>query len=107
MLPAEITARYPTFEHEGIALICGDCLEILPMLPAGSVDAVVTDPPYGIGESSVKNSTRSKIVSVKNYGDYFWDKKLDRKYIDLLLQSSKNQILFGGNYYADWLPPFA
>lgn len=30
-------------------LICGDCLEILPTLDAGSVDAVVTSPPYNIG----------------------------------------------------------
>ena len=34
-------------EHIGdAALYCGDCLEILPAL--GEVDAVVTDPPYGI-----------------------------------------------------------
>ncbi len=32
-----------------IDLRFGDCLEILPTLDAGSVDAVVTDPPYGIG----------------------------------------------------------
>ena len=31
---------------DGIRLICGDCREILPTL--GKVDAVVTDPPYGI-----------------------------------------------------------
>jgi len=30
-------------------IACGDCLQILPELEAGSVDAVVTDPPYGIG----------------------------------------------------------
>ena len=30
-----------------VRLICGDCLEVLPTLEAGSVDAVVTDPPYG------------------------------------------------------------
>jgi len=30
-------------------LACGDCLEILPTLEAGSVDAVVTDPPYNVG----------------------------------------------------------
>lgn len=35
-------------EHIGDAtLYLGDCLDILPMLP--KVDAVVTDPPYGIG----------------------------------------------------------
>ncbi len=30
-----------------VKLYCGDCLEVLKRLPAGSVDAVVTDPPYG------------------------------------------------------------
>jgi DNA modification methylase len=30
-----------------VSLYCADCLTILPLLPAGSVDAIVTDPPYG------------------------------------------------------------
>ena len=30
-------------------LYCGDCMDIMPTL--GKVDAVVTDPPYGIGQS--------------------------------------------------------
>jgi site-specific DNA-methyltransferase (adenine-specific) len=30
-------------------LYCADCLDVLPQLEAGSVDAVVTDPPYGVG----------------------------------------------------------
>jgi len=37
-------------------LFCADCLEILPKLPDGCVDAVVTDPPYIIGAVSVGNS---------------------------------------------------
>jgi hypothetical protein len=32
-----------------VRLYHGDCLDILPTLSDGSVDAVVTDPPYGIG----------------------------------------------------------
>ena len=36
-------------DNGNIKLFCGDCLEILPTLEAGSVDAVVTDPPYGVG----------------------------------------------------------
>ena len=43
----------------GVTLHLGDCLEVLPTIEAGSVDAVVTDPPYMIGANSVGNS-RSK-----------------------------------------------
>jgi DNA modification methylase len=99
-----------------ITLHLGDCLGFLSSLQSGGVDVVITDPPYGIGESSVKNSTRSKMVSVKNstrskmvsvknYGEYLWDKKLSREYIDAILRVGKHQVIFGGNYYADWLPP--
>ena len=34
---------------DAVTLYEGDCLEVLPALAPGSVDAVVTDPPYGIG----------------------------------------------------------
>jgi site-specific DNA-methyltransferase (adenine-specific) len=39
----------PTWESAeyGVSLYCGDCLEVLPTLAAGSVDMVWTDPPYG------------------------------------------------------------
>ena len=37
-------------------VITGDCLEVLPTLAAGSVDAVVTDPPYGIGYASSRTT---------------------------------------------------
>jgi len=43
----------PVILHGGnIVLYCADCLDILPTLEPGSVDAVVTDPPYGISHSS-------------------------------------------------------
>lgn len=31
-----------------VTLLCGDCLELMKNLPDGSIDAVITDPPYGI-----------------------------------------------------------
>lgn len=34
-------------DNGNVRLYCGDCLSVLPTLEAGSVDAVVTDPPYG------------------------------------------------------------
>jgi len=39
-------ARSPDYQRDGITLYCGDCLEILPEI--GAVDAVITDPPYGV-----------------------------------------------------------
>jgi DNA modification methylase len=36
------------YEQDGITLHCGDCREVLATLPDGSVDAVVSDPPYGL-----------------------------------------------------------
>ena len=42
-------------------VVTGDCLAVLPTLPAGCVDAVVTDPPYGMdwhftGQGSGRNA---------------------------------------------------
>jgi len=44
-------------------LYCGDCLHILPTLPDKSVDAVITDPPYGIG---ARSGTKSRQRRHKN-----------------------------------------
>lgn len=38
----------PQYQREGVTLYSGDCLEILPTLDTGSIDAVITDPPYGV-----------------------------------------------------------
>ena len=32
----------------GVTLLHGDCLDVLPTLDAESIDAIVTDPPYGL-----------------------------------------------------------
>ena len=39
------------------------------------VDALVTDPPYGIGESAGKNKSRGKLAVSKDYGNLNWDDK--------------------------------
>jgi len=44
-----------------VKLYLGDCLEILPTLEAGSVDAVITDPPYSSGTRQATNRTAGNI----------------------------------------------
>ena len=87
-----------------VKLYLGDCLEVLRTLEDDSVQAIIADPPYGIGESGSKNDTRRKLAPTKDYGDYQWDKKIDRVYLQEMLRVSDEQVIFGGNYYADWLP---
>lgn len=42
----------PYYNEDGITIYHGDCADVLPTLTAGSVDLVVTDPPYMIGSMS-------------------------------------------------------
>lgn len=99
----------------------GDFLDILKLYPNKYFDLVLTDPPYGIGEKSANNRSRKRKVGyTKNIKtnwhssqkaapvlemEYNWDHKLSLEHINEILRVSKNQIIFGGNYYADWLPP--
>ena len=84
-------------------LYLGDCLEILPAL--GPVDAVVTDPPYGIGADEAAAKNKGK-WGWKFYGKSQWDRCVPpRKIFDMLRECSKHQIFWGGNYFTDLLPP--
>jgi DNA modification methylase len=83
-------------------LILGDCRDILPTL--SGVDAVVTDPPYGIGEAAGKNKSRSNLAVARDYGDDAWDNEpCSPEIIAEIRRCSEWQIIFGGNYFQ--LPP--
>ena len=86
----------PYYETELGKLYHGDCLEIMPMLEP--VDLVLTDPPYGIAEKYLKPSLKgewSKLYSTK----ITWDKSVLQDAINLSIDISINQIIWGGNYY--------
>jgi DNA modification methylase len=83
-------------------LYLGDCSEILPTLD--KVDAVVTDPPYGIGESAGKNKSRGNLAVAKDYGNDDWDiSPISNELMKVVVDAGRNAIVFGGNYYA--MPP--
>lgn len=84
-------------EHIGDAtLILGDCMEVLPTL--GKVDAVITDPPYGIG------ANRQTLGKGKK--DFDRGSAWDEAAPDLAACVAAGRLLcfWGGNYFADQLP---
>lgn len=83
-------------------LYCGNCVEVLPTLP--KVDAVITDPPYGINENSKKVASRGKLAAPRDYGEFDWDKSPpEDSLIDAIRNKAKWSAFFGGNYFQ--LPP--
>ena len=90
-------------EHIGDAtLYLGDCREILPGL--GKVDAVVTDPPYGIGKDGQKRTTGGH-GGRKAYEFLGWDAERPAKEtFDTILDSADQHVIWGGNYFADFFP---
>ena len=80
-----------------------DCMIGMKEYPDKYFDLAIVDPPYGIGEDGGKKRTRKsdKIVYLKKY----WDsQKPDNQYFNELFRVSKEQIIWGGNYFADLLP---
>ena len=84
-------------------LYLGDCREILPTL--GKVDAVITDPPYGIGKDGEARTTGGN-GGRKAHEFLDWDaERPERAVFDAILTLSDDIIIWGGNYCADILPP--
>ena len=82
-------------------VITGDCLEVLPTLEAGSVDAVVTDPPYGmnyrLGSPSKNDRWPRQFVNTPILGD-------DTPFDPTPFLGFAVVVLFGANFYSDRLP---
>ena len=103
-------------------IINGDCLEIMKQMPNKCIDLVLTDPPYGIGITK-KNWQNYKdpeeynrrvaegkkvrgqgLARPRVYEDTDWDSTIPSKeYFDHIFRISKNQIIFGGNYFVEYL----
>lgn len=95
-----LTTRTETLA-EGITIYMGDCAEILPTI--GKVDAIVTDPPYGIADKwdgpQVGRNGASRLWT----GEDQWDFQTEPERLALALKLAPEAIVWGGNYYD--LPP--
>jgi site-specific DNA-methyltransferase (adenine-specific) len=89
-----------------------DCKELLKQTPDKYYSLCIVDPPYGIGVNkggfALAGGGKFKggnfNVSAKKYKGGEWDsKRPEKEYFQQLLRVSKNQIIWGGNYFADLL----
>ena len=91
-----------------IDLILGDNMDIMPEYDDNHFDLAIVDPPYGILEIGMvfkKPSRPSTHNGKSKYGKKLWDKERPSKeYWRELFRVSKNQIVWGGNYFTDNLP---
>jgi len=85
---------------EGVTLYLGDCREILPTL--GKVDAVVTDPPYGIGYSHGVGGGKLARSTQFDHHPIVGD---DAPFDPNPWLAFQFVVLFGANHFADRLPP--
>lgn len=91
----------PYYEENGITIYHGRCQDILPSL--AKADLVLTDPPYGIGVETaggrgINGWTRFQVLG--------WDTERPRREVfKLIRRAAPVQIIWGGNYFTDFLPP--
>ncbi len=90
-----------------VELLHCDCMEYMAGLPDKAFDLAIVDPPYGITEKSYRKVPSKKAAAKKkDYNMNLWVfGKPKKEYWNELKRVSKNQIVWGGNYFTDFLPP--
>jgi len=91
-----MTARVEVIGNATLYL--GDCLEVVSSL-GGGMDAIITDPPYGI---SANRMTLGKGKKEFDRGGAWDDERPDIRWIP---EFARWFCIWGGNYFADMLPP--
>lgn len=99
----------PYYQSDRATLYLGDCLEVLAELPAGTVDAVVTDPPYGMRWNTDSTRFSGGKHGEKRYRDQGRDdwgavRQDDHPFDPTPWLEYPKVVLWGANHYAAHLP---
>lgn len=81
-----------------------DCMEFMKTIPDKYYDLAIVDPPYGLnaGNMNLGNGVGTKS---RKWVNKDWDKYVpEQYYFKELFRVSKNQIIWGANYFMDYLP---
>ena len=93
-------------QKDSIEICNQDSLEVMAEIPDKYYDLCLTDPPYGIGIDKMNyvNDPSGVAKNTDYRGKADWDIRPGLEYFKEIFRISKNQIIFGGNYFADILP---
>lgn len=80
-------------------ITCEDNMELMARYEDNYFDLAIVDPPYGIGNKLVDGGGKRKAKFDKNRISVKWDKKPNGYYFKELFRVSKNQIIWGSNYF--------
>ena len=89
-----------------INLFNKDCMEAMKEMEDNQFDLAIVDPPYGIGAGGEKFKNGTSKTEKKYYKKNDWDIKPKKEYFIELKRVSKNQIIWGGNYFVEHLTNF-
>ena len=82
-----------------------DNMELMARYPDNYFDLAIVDPPYGVEEitgkefSHGRGKLKNRAFNIGNEKINKWDKSPNKEYFDELFRVSKNQIIWGGNYF--------
>ena len=83
-----------------------DCMELMRGYPDGYFKLAVVDPPYGLGSRLIEGGKKGGMGSLRKLADdkvETWDVPPTEEYFAELMRVSKKQIIWGGNYFLDYL----
>ena len=91
---------------ENIKITNEDNMELMARYPDNYFDLAIVDPPYGIGIDGQKESIKKGIQIRKKHAFKNWDNSIpEETYFNELKRVSKEQIIWGGNYFTEYLKP--
>ena len=83
-----------------------DCIEFMKQVPDKFFHLAIVDPPYGLGSRLVEGGKKGGMGSLRKLADdkvETWDIPPTEEYFAELMRVSKKQIIWGGNYFLDYL----
>ena len=91
-------------EKNNVRLLQGDCMDLMKDTPDNYYDLAIVDPPYGIGINKQSQGKGGGVAKKIEYTKKDWDNAIPTtEYFADLKRISKNQIVWGGNYFVEHL----